>query len=267
MPTPVMQQSIFTELATPGKIPKRTAQGQTWTVGERHQLHIGSSTIDAARDFLDGCAGCTILTDPPYSSGGFQAAQKTSSQGKDDHRVGELRGDLLSVRGFQVLLREAIAPAKPQALYCFTDWRMWHHLWDVAEGMLGLRVRSMIVWDKGNPGMGRGWRAQHEIIMHADSETSLWPSGWPGSGNVLAAPRSKNVWHTTEKPLELIGRLVANSPFADMIVDPFVGSGTTMLAAELAGKQSRGLELSPVYADAALERLRLLTDTEPERIA
>ena len=52
-----------------------------------------------------------------------------------------------------------------------------------------------------------------------------------------------------------------------MIVDPFVGSGTTMLAAEIAGKQSRGIELSPVYADAALERMRLLTDCEPVRIA
>lgn len=257
---------MFTELTTVEKVPQRTAQGETWTVGE-HRLHIGSSTLDMARDVLADCAGCTVVTDPPYSSGGFQAAGRQSSQGKEDAYIGEIRGDLLSVRGWQVLLREAIAPAKPAALYIFTDWRMWHHLWDVVEGMLGLRTRSMIVWDKGRPGLGRGWRAQHEIIMHADSERSLWPNGWPGRGNVISCPRSTNEWHTTEKPLELMMRLVENSPFADVIVDPFVGSGTTMLAAEIANKRSVGIEFTPSYADAALARLEKLTGLTPERAA
>lgn len=259
-----MQTSLFAELTSVSKVPPRTAQGQTWAVGA-HRLHVGSSTVDLARSVLEDCAGCTVVTDPPYSSGGFQAAGRQSSQGKD--LQGEIRGDLLSVRGWQVLLREAIDPARATAAYIFTDWRMWHHLWDVVEGMLGLRVRSMIVWDKGTPGMGKGWRAQHEIIMHADSERTLYPEGWPGKGNVISCPRSRNEWHTTEKPLDLMLRLVTNSPYAEVVVDPFAGSCTSMLAAEIAGKRSVGIEFSPEYADAALARMAKLTGVEPERVA
>ena len=246
------------------KTRQRTRQGDLWRVGD-HTLLVGSATVSVGQRLAAEHLGCTVVTDPPYSSGGWQAAGRVTSQGKQKKsNVNPIRGDLLSVAGWQALLREAIWPARPAAVYIFTDWRMWHHLFDVVEGMLGLRARSMIVWNKGTPGMGLGWRAQHELIMCAVEDTGTWPAGWGGMGNVIDCPRTGNVNHTTEKPLALMRCIVANNPHADTIFDPFAGSGTTMVAAHLCGKRAVGIEYTPSYADVALARLEYIVDTDAQ---
>ena len=262
-------QNLFDELSAPtGPVPQRTTRGDIWRVGP-HLLLVDSTTVTAAAEFLNQYRTgdhVMMVTDPPYSSGGFQPATKGSSVGKTNE-TRPILGDLLSTRGFQVRMRETICAVRADSAYIFTDWRMWHHLLDTIEGMCGLRARSMIVWNKGSAGMGRGWRAQHELIMFADTETPLWDKHWPALGNVVTLGRTVNKWHPTEKPLELMSRLVVNSPFAEMVVDPFVGSGTTMLAAAMHSLPSLGIEINPDYVNIALERLHRLTGHTPEQVA
>lgn len=75
-----------------------------------------------------------------------------------------IANDTLSTRGYQALIKSVLTAWQSSFCYAFTDWRMWNALFDIFESS-GYGVRSMIVWDKGTPGMGLGWRSQHELCM------------------------------------------------------------------------------------------------------
>ena len=85
-------------------------------------------------------------------------------------------------------------------VYMFTDWRMWVNLFDVVESC-GYGVRSMIVWNKEFPGLGVGWRSQHELIMCATRENGLWKKHMRAQGNVITLKRDPNLEHPTMKPV------------------------------------------------------------------
>ena len=80
---------------------------------------------------------------------------------------------------------------------------MWVYLFDLVEAA-GFGVKSELVWDKGTPGMGVGWRSQHELILFAARAATHF-DGHKGYGNVLSVSRSGNELHPTQKPVELLG--------------------------------------------------------------
>ena len=150
------------------------------------------------------------------------------------------------------MVRRAVAISGANYLYCFTDWRMWVYLFDIVESS-GFGVRSMIVWDKGSPGMGFGWRSQHELIMWACKKKANFE--YVGTtGNVIQESRTGNKHHTTEKPVALLEHLIGRSAFAEAVYDPFAGSGSTIIAAERQGRPCYAVELSPAYCDVIVER-------------
>ncbi len=201
-----------------------------------------------------GLAADCVITDPPYSSGGFQEAGRSAGSigtTRSEGGLPRLRADNLSTRGYRRLIREVIDRVAPQELYMFTDWRMWIESFDCAEDA-GLRVRAMVVWDKLLPGMGSPWRGQHELILYAvrDQPDPQW-----GSGNVIGCARSGNQHHPTEKPVGLIESLLRNSKTARSVLDPFMGSGTTLVAARNLGRRAIGIEIEERYCEIAAERL------------
>jgi DNA modification methylase len=126
-----------------------------------HRLLCGDSTVatDVER-VLGGVKIDMLLTDPPYCSGGFQEAGKAA--GSVGTRGTEMiANDTLSTRGYMALMKATIPTLAAGVVYVFTDWRMWINIFDVVESS-GYGVRNMIVWDKGTPGMGAGWRMQHD---------------------------------------------------------------------------------------------------------
>ena len=141
--------------------------------------------------------------------------------------------------------------------YIFTDWRMWVYLFDLVEAA-GFGVKSEIVWDKGTPGMGVGWRSQHELILFGARAATHF-DGHKGYGNVLSISRSGNELHPTQKPVELLEKLVDNTDFAKGVYDPFGGSGTTMAACEAHGQPSYLMELTPAYTDVIVKRYISIT--------
>ena len=96
-----------------------------------------------------------------------------------------IRNDRLSTRGYQALIKGTLAlvPVSVSVVYVFTDWRMWVNLFDVVESS-GYGVRNMIVWNKEFPGMGVGWRSQHELIMCGTRENGMWSKYMGAQGNV-----------------------------------------------------------------------------------
>jgi DNA modification methylase len=235
-----------------------SARGQLWNLGRHRVLCADSTSGENVARLLAGASIDVILTDPPYCSGGFQEANRASGSVGRRVEYKKISNDSLSTRGYQALLKTAFGEFGAPYLYAFTDWRMWTSLFDIAESS-GFGVRSMIVWDKGTPGMGRGWRSQHELVLWACKQTAPWDKHAASAGNVIQCKRTGNVHHTTEKPVELIKQLLTNTPFAQAIADPFLGSGSTLIGCEMAGRQCFGAELDPAYVDVVIARWQAFT--------
>jgi DNA modification methylase len=248
-------------LTDPDDVPEPPAEpvtkpGDVWIMG-RHRLACGDSihpdTVAAASD---GQPSDMILTDPPYCSGGFQEAGRAA--GSVGTRGTEMiANDTLSTRGYMALMKATIPNFRAGVVYVFTDWRMWTNLFDVIESS-GYGVRNMIVWDKGTPGMGAGWRMQHELIMCGIRVKSPF-NPKKAQGNVIQAKRTGNKLHATEKPVDLLCSIIDVTDMARTIADPFCGSGSTIIAAEMTGRICHAVELTPAYCDVSVTRWQNFT--------
>lgn len=261
-----LSEALHNDLNEPDEIPETpepeetvTQKGDLWILG-RHRVVCGDATSERDRELLlDGAHPEILLTDPPYCSGGFQESGKVTgsigskqSDGKGGYTTPTISSDNLSTRGYQVLMKAVLGAVDVKVAYIFTDWRMWVYLFDLVEGS-GLGVRNMIVWNKKSPGMGNGWRAQHELVMFAHRTKPKWDNH-KGYGNVLEATRSGNELHPTQKPVEILEKLLDNTDWAEGVLDPFGGSGTTLIAAESAGQPAYLTEIDPRYVDVIVRR-------------
>jgi DNA modification methylase len=230
--------------------------GDVWTLG-RHRLVCGDATSEVDVSLCRGAQRIDmVLTDPPYCSGGFQEAGKAS--GSVGTRGDEMvANDTLSTRGYMALMRASLPAFQAGVVYVFTDWRMWINLFDVVESS-GYGVRNMIVWDKGTPGMGAGWRMQHELIMCGVRVKSPF-NPKKAQGNVIQAKRTGNKLHAVEKPASLLCEILEVTDLAKTVADPFAGSGTTIIAAEMTGRACHAIEISPAYCDVTVLRWQAFT--------
>ena len=261
-----LSEALHNDLDNPDDVPDApepdkviTQKGDVWILG-RHRVMCGNSTSeDDMQLLLDGAQPEILLTDPPYCSGGFQESGKSSGSigtkqkdGKGGTITPTISSDNLSTRGYQVLMQNVLNAAPVKVAYIFTDWRMWTYLFDLVEAA-GLAIRNMIVWNKKTPGMGNGWRAQHELVMFAHRTKPKWDMH-KGYGNVIEATRSGNELHPTQKPVEILEKLLDNTDWAEGVLDTFGGSGTTLIAAETVGQPSYLMEMEPGFVDVIVKR-------------
>ncbi len=244
----------------------KTKTGQVWRIEGKatHRLVIGNSThttvagslIEGVDFGVEGEPIC-LLTDPPYCSGGFQEAGKSAGSVGRRSASGtqKIANDQLSTRGYQALMRSMLECYPVGVAYVFCDWRMWVNLFDVVESS-GIGVRNMVVWNKGSAGMGRGWRSQHETIMYGTRCTIPFDPK-KSQGNVIECSRSRNKAHTTEKPVDLLCAIIDVTSVSKTFIDPFAGSGSTLIAADRMSRQALLCELDPKWAAVVLERAKL----------
>lgn len=225
--------------------------GEVYELGP-HRLVCGDCTDERVWEkLLVGEGVDMLLTDPPYCSGGFQESGKSAgSIGTRDNKM--IARDTLSTRGYQALMRRALALSPAGIVYIFTDWRMWINLFDVAEAS-GFGVRNMVVWDKGSPGMGVGWRSQHELILVGVKVKRPFDPH-KAQGNVIQVKRTGNPNHPTEKPVDLLVSVIEVNADAVIVADPFGGSGPTLLACARTGRKARVIELEPGFCDVIRRR-------------
>jgi DNA modification methylase len=202
-----------------------------------------------------------VVTDPPYASGTRMEAAKSSSgamlrAGRFADRPIDL--DQMTTTGFVWLLRAiaiGVRPILPDggSVLCFIDWRQWPNLVGALE-TANLRVQGMVVWDKEHFGLGNGFRSQHELVCHASKGVpTIYDKG---VGNVLRHPRVEPVDHPSPKPEQLMQRLIAAvTPPGGIVLDPFMGSGTTLRAAKNIGRRAIGIESVEAYCRVAADRL------------
>lgn len=214
-----------------------------------------------------------VITDPPYCSGGFTEATRTQASGQGlrsetIRSVGWFMGDKMGTGGLIFLLRaiafESIRLLRGSgSLLVFSDWRMTPNLAPAIESA-GLRYQNMVIWDKGSAGLGTGFRAQHEVILHFTHGTPEYHDF--RTGNVIKCPRiGADRDHQTEKPVSLMEQLVrVVCPPGGTVLDPFGGSGSTIVAANNLGRHGIGIERSIEHVETA--RRRIATETQPPLI-
>lgn len=200
---------------------------------------------------LPSIPASSIVTDPPYCSGGFQETGK--KQGSIGTRADDsIQLDNLSTRGYLALIREMCRAATSADSFCiFTDWKMWTFMVEAAE-LGGVKTRNMLIWDKMQMGMGLPFRNQHELIYYGKRTPATINTG--KRGNVLQYRRTGNHQHPTEKPVDLLTALV-DEVGGDLVCDPFMGSGPTLRAAKDLGVKCVGIEIEEKYCEAAAKRL------------
>ena len=250
-------------LTDPDEVPETPAQpntlpGDVWIMG-RHRLICGdSTTAEDVERVLAGVSPNLMVTDPPYGVN-YDPAWRAKLGTDSEIATGKvLNDDCADWRAAWALFPGDVA-------------YVWHgalHAAVVAESLAsaGFAVRSQIIWDKTRLVIGRGdYHWQHEPCWYAVRKGGKghW-SGDRKQTTVWAIPHRKSeTGHGTQKPVECMKRPIENnSSPGQAVYEPFSGSGTTIIAAEMTGRACHAIELNPAYVDVAVLRWREFTGDE-----
>lgn len=258
-----------------------TRLGDIWQIG-KHRLAVGDARLaEVLEDLMAGERAQLILTDPPFGcavSGNVSGLGKVKHQdfvmGAGETSLPEFAATILRP-AFKLMARHAQAGA---IAFVFTDWRAAPHLLDAASGIFH-EHKNLIVWAKTNAGMGTFYRSAHELIYafkvspgtHINTfglgeggrhRSNVWT--YPGANAFRAGRMEDLADHPTVKPKQMIADAILDcSTRGGIVLDPFCGSGTTLVAAEMTGRRGYGVELDPKYADVILRRVSEAAGVDP----
>ena len=256
--------------------PPVSSLGDLWKLGS-HLLLCGNALEEASYARLMGEERAQmVFTDPPYN---VKIDGHVCGLGSVHHKAFEMAAGEMSESEFTRFLATSMALMARYSVdgaihdICM-DWRHMGELLAAAEGNYSDQ-KNLCVWNKTNAGMGAFYRSKHELVFvfKVGTASHINNFGLGGGGR-----HRTNVWdyagvntfkpgrmdelsiHPTVKPLPLIiDALKDCSTRRGIVLDPFVGSGTTLLAAEKTGRIGRCIELDPYYVDAAIGRWQALT--------
>ncbi len=241
----------------PDEIKTDIVLGDLFEIGE-HRLLCGDSTdSDQVAKLMNGNKADMVLTDPPYN-----IAYKSGTWSKERKaNMKEIENDKLSENDFIKFLTDVFnlfhIYTKDTDKYIFNDWKCFH-LFREACINSNLKITNVIVWNKENQTQALNKFANaHELIIFI--------------GNNKYPMKDINVWnckrefdkdHPTPKPVELLNKSINySSKDNDIILDIFLGSGSTMVASHQLKRKCYGLELSPEYCQVIIDRMRKLDET------
>jgi hypothetical protein len=242
----------------PDAVPEQRATdiklGDLFELG-KHRLLCGDST--KAEDvvlLMDGSKPRLMVTDPPYGLGGYAGRSgKHSAVRGDDMNAGEI-----------VAMLQALPVLDHRYIWC--EWRTY----PTFMSALGL-PNALIVWAKPWPGMGSGYRRQHEFACYygdfkATDEFDLWSIDYKSEGvNSTWQRTEKCSLHPTQKPVECMARPMRNHR-ADLVYEPFAGSGSTVIAAEQQNCAASAIEIEPKYCQVIIDRWEQFTGKKAVKV-
>ena len=250
--------------------------GDLWICGQ-HRIGCGD-----ARDFefvqkvCGGQVAKACFVDPPYNC---PIAGFVSGKGRHHHREFVEGSGEMSPDAFFALLRDALLVLKASSasnalIYSCMDWRQLVPL-VVAGKAAGMQLYNICVWVKNNPGMGGLYRNGHELVCvfragadqpvnnvelgkYGRNRSNVW--SYPALSAFGANRDELLASHPTVKPITLISDALRDvTKRGDLVLDSFIGSGSTMMAAEETGRICAGIELDPLYVDVAIRRWQRAT--------
>jgi DNA modification methylase len=249
--------------------PVLTRPGDLWELGP-HRLLCGDATRpDSFRILMKGARAGMVFIDPPYN-----VAIDGNARGLGKHRFDPfaMASGEMSAERFTAFLTDALAllarhSASGSIHYVCMDWRHLREVVTAGESTYG-PLLNLAVWNKSNAGMGSFYRSKHELVFvfksgkgrhtnnvelgrHGRYRTNVWDYPSP----VLFGRDDATAIHPTVKPTALVADAICDaSRHGAIVLDTFMGSGTTLLAAEQTGRVAYGLELDPRYVDLAIRR-------------
>lgn len=255
-----------------------TRPGDLWQLG-KHRILCGNSLREISyKALISGRRAAVVFSDLPYN---VPINGNVCGNGSVQHRDFQMASGEMSEAEFVAFLSTAlrlfVKNSTPGSVHFICmDWRHMKELL-AASGQVYESLLNLCVWVKDNGGMGSFYRSRHELVFvfrsgkgsHRNNvqlgkfgrnRTNVWE--YPGvntlskqgdEGNLLAL-------HPTVKPIQLIAdALLDSSAPGDGVLDGFLGSGSTLLAAERVGRICYGIEIDPVYVDVAIRRWQRLT--------
>jgi DNA modification methylase len=244
-------------LTDPDEVPEApeipvTVSGDLWELGE-HRLVCGDSTnADDVQKALGNIKPMLMVTDPPYGVNYDPSWRSEAGVNKNVKKMGVVQND--SVADW------SDAWALFEGNVCYV-WHAGREARVVQESLENneFEIRQQIIWAKDRFALSRGnYHWQHEPCWYAVKKKNN--ANWKGdrSQSTLWSIKSrddKGHGHGTQKPIECMKRPIENnSSIGQAVYDPFLGSGTTMIASEMTGRQCIGLELSAHYCDVIITR-------------
>jgi DNA modification methylase len=237
-----------------------TRPGDLWVLGNHRLLCGDSIRLDVIEKVLAGGLADMVFTDPPYNVN-YGATMKDKLRGKANRKIAN---DNLG-SGFEQFLRDACAnvlAVTKGAVYISMSSSELHTLYKAFTGAGG-HWSTFVIWAKHVFTMGRSdYQRQYEPILYGWKEgTDHYWCGARDQGDVWFIKKPvANDLHPTMKPVELVERAIRNSSKSrDTVLDPFGGSGSTVIACEKTGRQARVVELEPKYCDVIVRRWQEFT--------
>lgn len=251
-----------------------TRVGDVWLIGDHRLICADATKAESYASLLGEERVRLVVTDPPYNV----AISSIVGLGKVQHREFVQASGEMTEQEFTTFLTiclghmaNALVPGG--LAFTFMDWRHLYELLTAGRATF-TELKNIIVWSKTNAGMGAFYRSQHELIPvwkrgsapHINTfrlgkrryRTNVWT--YPGVNTFKPGRDEELESHPTVKPVAMIADIMLDcSNRGDLVLDPFVGSGTVFLAAERTGRRARGMELDPGYCDVAVQRWQKLT--------
>jgi len=265
--------------ALPGPAnPPLSKIGDLWMLGN-HRVLCGSALDAAAFTALMGDErAAMVFTDPPYN---VPIDGHASGLGAIHHRPFPMASGEMDRTEFTAFLGQAIRNLAAFSIdgslhYLCMDWRHIEELLAAGRDVYGA-LKNLVVWVKDNAGTGAFYRSQHELVFvfkrgsqgHRNNvqlgqfgrnRSNIWR--YPGAGSFARRDEEGNLLalHPTVKPVAMVADAILDcSARGDIVLDAFLGSGTTLIAAERTGRRCYGMELDPVYADTIVRRWQKLS--------
>jgi DNA modification methylase len=251
--------------------PAATQTGDLWLLGE-HKIVCGDACDPAVYPMLMADERArAVFADPPYN---VPIDGHVCGLGAIKHREFAMAAGEMTNSEFTAFLHAAFMNAAEVSIdgaihYICTDWRHVEEIMRASKGAYS-ELKNMCVWNKNNGGMGSFYRSKHELIFvfkvgtapHLNTielgrtgryRTNVWD--YAGVNTMRAGRMQDLAMHPTVKPVALvIDALKDCSRRNDIVLDPFGGSGTTLIAAEKSRRRARLIELDPAYVEVALRR-------------
>ena len=260
----------------PAAGPAVSQTGDLWLLGA-HRLLCGDARDKAAYDnLLAGAKAEFVFTDPPYNvaidghvCGLGRIRHREFAMGCGEMSEVEFTAFLTAV--FALLAENSVEGSIHQI--CM-DWR---HIGEMlgAGRTVYSELKNLCVWNKTNAGMGSFYRSKHELVFvwklgtaahlnnfelgqHGRHRTNVWD--YAGVNTMRAGRLDELAMHPTVKPVALVADAIKDcSRRGGLVLDPFCGSGTILIAAEHTGRKARALEIDPAYVDVAVRRWQAYT--------
>ena len=251
--------------------------GDRWRLGE-HRLLCGNALVENDLTVLmAGEKAICAFTDPPYN---VAIDGHVGGKGSIHHRDFPMATGEMSEAEFTAFEASALSLLRSHCvpgglIYVCMDWRHMAETLAAARSS-DLELLNLCVWVKSNGGMGSLYRSRHELVFvfrngrepHRNNiqlgrfgrnRTNVW--NYAGGNSFARRGSKRNLeLHPTVKPVLLVADAIQDSSNrGDVVLDPFLGSGTTLLAAERVGRRCYGIELDPLYVDTAIERWQRMT--------